>query len=263
MTTLWWQLGWGVHRQKQMHRQRVEKCSSSLIYCIRCAFMYSTITIAKGASESLTACRTQEGLFRDVGAARSSNCSTSRSFQSLEKSSVAIQQNFFYFSPGPLHWMYCLFFCVMTHRECLLTRVKWTKAEDDPRLRQPGAPEAAEPWQSVRQRKEQSEAADSLTVIMDSHIRSIKVWWEMGCGSSLAGEVERTGDSMPDGGRCWRSWRLPGHSVAWKHVVWMSCTLNFVFVTLELLGNPKISPFPVQFTPRSGLSSLLLRGEFL
>lgn len=54
------------------------------------------------ASESLTICETQDGLFTYFNTERSSNCSTSGSIQSLEKSSVARQQNFFLLRSQPI-----------------------------------------------------------------------------------------------------------------------------------------------------------------
>lgn len=83
--------------------------------------------------DGIRVCKTQEWLFRDLGTERSSNCSTGTSIQRLEKNQVWLANKT---SFSPLHWIYCLFFCVLTLRECLLTRVKWTKAEDDPELGQ-------------------------------------------------------------------------------------------------------------------------------
>lgn len=185
--------------------------------------MYSSTTIVKKESKSSAVWKTQERLFTDLGTERSSNRSTSRSIQNLEKSSVAIKQNFFYWDLSPLNWTYCLLFYVLTLRECLLTRVKWTKAEIDLGLKRGswGAPKTVDAWQSMRMKKEQSEAANGRGVIMDSHIRSVKVWWEMGYGSSLAREVDNlvwsealSGPvilSLMAGawGLCWGFWRLP------------------------------------------------------
>lgn len=94
---------------------------------------------------------------------------------------------------------------------------------------------------------------------MDSHIRSIKVWWEMGYGSGLAREVENLvwcealsgpGDSMLGGRRLGLVQGIletsPGHSVksgnTWfqcvshlLHSRARQCPHNFAFVTLELL----------------------------
>ena len=227
------------------------------------ADIYSLIR-AKEASESLTIYKTQEWLFRDLGTKRSSSCSTSTSIQSLEKSSVATQQNFFYFDPSPLHWTYCLLYCVLTPRECLLTRVNRTKTEDDPGLEQHrpdrergGAPEAVDPWQRMRPERERSEATNSTGVIMDSHIWSIKVWWETGYGSSLAREVENLvwSEALSEPvtlclvagawSLCWGFWRLPQVTVyiGWKHMVsmWASDIQSTLvasvsaLVTLELL----------------------------
>lgn len=73
------------------------------IYRVHLCIVVQLLTIVKEESESLAICKTQEHLFTDLGTERSSNCSTSASIQSLEKSSVAIQQNFFYLNPNPLH----------------------------------------------------------------------------------------------------------------------------------------------------------------
>lgn len=186
--------------------------------------MCSGTALLKKESKSSAVCETQERLLRDLGTERSSNRSTSRSIQRLEKSSVAIKQNFFYWDLSPLHWTYCLLFHVLTLRECLLTRVKWTKAEIDPGAEAGscGAPKRL--WMHDRRwgrKKEQSEAANGTGVIMDSHIRSVKVWWEMGYGSSLAWEVDdlvwSEAVSAPvtlclmagAWGLCWGFWRLP------------------------------------------------------
>lgn len=151
--------------------------------------MEQLLSIVMEASECLANCKTQDWLFTYLETERSSNCSTSASIQSLEKSSVAFQQNFLYWDLSLLHW-----FCELTLRECLLTTVNRTKEESDPGLGAAqtrhgagGPPEgyAVDPWHDNERWR-----CKERSMIMDSHIRSIKFWWEMRYGSSLAQEVE-------------------------------------------------------------------------
>lgn len=116
------------------------------------------------------------------GTGRSTHCSTSSTIQSLEKSSVASSNKTSFIEiPTPLHCIHCLLFCVLTLRECLLTTVNRTKAEDDPELGQHrldrllGGPGGRRCGSMTGKKKEQNGAAKSTGVIIDSHIRSIKV----------------------------------------------------------------------------------------
>lgn len=123
-----------------------------------------------------------------------------RLFKALKNQVWLPDKTPFYLDPNPLHWTYCLLFCKLTMRECLLTTVNRTKAKGWPRAGaktdktgRSGAPEGIRCGSMTGPKKEQSKAKKerkkkkkSMGVIMDSHIRSIKVWWEMGYGSSLA-----------------------------------------------------------------------------